>query len=87
MASRDDVMAKFGPKQQEAFGLAAHKENNALRSWITDFKAAVAAASSLIDLQTRIAGLPNMPARTVEQLLDAVDVDIEAAEDYPWMGE
>ncbi|MCK5606986.1 hypothetical protein KAR91_34100 [Candidatus Pacearchaeota archaeon] len=87
MASRDDVMVKFGPKQQEAFGLAAHKENNALRAWITDFKAAVAAASSLIDLQTRIAGLPNMPARTVEQLLNAVNIDIEAAEDYLWMGE
>ena len=87
MVLRDDVMEKFGPKQQEAFGLAAHKENNALRSWITDFKAAIAAASSLADLQSRIAGLPDTPNRTVQQLLNAVGIDIEAAEDYSWMDE
>ncbi len=86
MATRDVVMRKFGPFQIEAFALAAHNENNNLRSWVTDFKVAVAAATSLSDLQSRIAGLPNMPERTTQQLLDAVDTDIDNTVPYSWMG-
>lgn len=36
-------------------------ETNRLRAWITSFKAAVAAATSLGNLQTRVAALNNMP--------------------------
>lgn len=42
-------------------------EVNDLRTWITSFKAAVAAASSLTDLKNRVAALPNVPQRTVTQ--------------------
>lgn len=42
-------------------------EVNSLRGWITDFKAAVSAASSLADLKTRVAALPNLPDRTLSQ--------------------
>jgi hypothetical protein len=86
MAVRDDVMRKFGPKQMEAFGLASLQEVNLLRDWITDFKAAAAAATSLADFQTRIARLPDMPQRTTEQLIDAVDLDLGSIPDYNWMG-
>ncbi len=84
MAPRSEVLEKFGPKSMEAFGLAAHKENNLLRGWITQFKAAVAAAFSLSDLQTRIAALPNMPERSVQQLLEAVNIDIDGSSNYDW---
>jgi hypothetical protein len=86
MAVKDDVMRKFGPKQMEAFGLATLREVNLLRDWITDFKAAAAAATSLADFQTRIASLPDMPQRTTEQLIDAVDLDLGSIPDYNWMG-
>jgi len=46
-------------------------EINSLRGWITDFKAAVAAASSLSDLKTRVAALPNLPDRTLVQAKNA----------------
>ncbi len=42
-------------------------EINALREWIVSFKAQVAAASSLADLKTRVAGLPDLPDRTLAQ--------------------
>lgn len=47
-------------------------EINALRQWVTAFKAAVAAASSLADLKTRVAALPNVPDRTYAQARTAV---------------
>jgi hypothetical protein len=84
VSTRDDMMRKFGPKQVEAFGISAFRENNILRAWIMNFKTEVAAATSLSDLQTRIAGLDNLPARTEAQLIDAVDVDIENMENYNW---
>jgi hypothetical protein len=47
-------------------------ENNALRQWITSFKAATAASSSLADFKTRVAALPAMPDRTLAQAKTAV---------------
>lgn len=47
-------------------------EINALRAWVTSFKAAVAAATNLADLKTRVAALANTPARTYEQAKAAV---------------
>lgn len=42
-------------------------EINALRDWVTSFKAAVAAATSLADLKTRVAALNDLPDRTLAQ--------------------
>ncbi len=52
-------------------------EINLLRSWITDFKVQVAAASSLADLKTRVAALPAVPARTLTQFKTAIKAEIE----------
>lgn len=46
-------------------------ENNALRSWLTQFKAVVAAAGSLAALKTGVAGLPALPQRTKPQVIAA----------------
>lgn len=53
-------------------------EINALRDWITGFKAAVAAATSLADLKTRVAALPNTPDRTMQQAKDAFIAKIQS---------
>jgi len=55
-------------------------EINALRSWITDFKAAVAGAASLANLKTAVAALPKMPDRTRTQAIQAIlnNCDTEA---------
>lgn len=53
-------------------------EINALRQWIVNFKAAVAAASSLSNLQTRVAALPDMPDRTLAQAQTAITAKIAA---------
>ncbi len=50
-----------------AVAALAIDEINALREWIVSFQAAVAAASSLANLQTRVAALPNLPDRTLAQ--------------------
>lgn len=47
-------------------------EVNALRQWVTSFKAAVAASSSLADLKTRVAALANTPDRTLAQARTAI---------------
>lgn len=47
-------------------------ELNVLRDWITQYKAQVAAATSLANLQTRVAALPNVPQRTNQQLRTAI---------------
>ncbi len=52
-------------------------EINALRQWITQFKAATAAATSLANLQTRVAALPNMPDRTLAQAKTAIKAAID----------
>ena len=45
---------------------------NDLRQWVTSFKAAVAAATTLADLKTRVAALANTPDRTAAQARAAV---------------
>jgi len=47
-------------------------EINALREWVEAFKAAVAAATTLADLKTRVAALPAMPDRTLQQAVTAI---------------
>jgi hypothetical protein len=42
-------------------------EINTLREWIVAFKVATAAASSLANLQSRVAALPDLPDRTLSQ--------------------
>jgi hypothetical protein len=55
-----------------ALALLSLDEINVLRQWIVSFTAATAAASSLANLQARVAALPNVPDRTRAQLLAAV---------------
>ena len=60
--------------------LVAVDEINLLRQWLVAFKAEVAAATSLADLKTRVATLPNMPDRTVAQARNAIHAKIDAGE-------
>lgn len=53
-------------------------EVNGLRQWITSFKAATAASSSLADLKNRVAALGNMPDRTAAQARAAIFSKIDA---------
>ncbi len=46
-------------------------EIDTLREWIVAFKVATAAASSLANLQTRVAALPDLPDRTLVQAKSA----------------
>ncbi len=46
-------------------------EINTLREWIVAFKNATAAATSLANLQTRVAALPDLPDRTPAQAKSA----------------
>lgn len=57
--------------------LATMDEINSLRQWITSFKAAVAAATTLADLKTRVAALGNLPDRTPSQVKSAVVAKID----------
>lgn len=50
-----------------AIAKLALDEVNALRQWITSFKAETAAATNLSNFQSRVAGLPNLPDRTLAQ--------------------
>lgn len=43
------------------------EEINAVREWTVSLKAAVAAATTLADLKTRVAALPDLPDRTLAQ--------------------
>jgi len=52
-------------------------EINLLREWIVAFKAAVAAASSLANLQTRVAALSDMPDRTLTQFKTAINGKVD----------
>lgn len=46
-------------------------EINSLRDWITTFKVATDAATSLADFKTRVAALPDLPDRTLAQAKNA----------------
>ncbi len=50
-----------------AVAALAIDEINTLREWIVSFQVAVAASTSLANLQTRVAALPNLPDRTLAQ--------------------
>ncbi len=54
-------------KAFRAIAALAIDEINTLREWIVAFKAATAAATSLANLQTRVAALPDLPDRTLSQ--------------------
>jgi hypothetical protein len=70
------------PQLSEAIVLLTMDEVNNLRGWIVSFKAATAAASSLADLKTRVAALPNMPDRTTNQLVTELSAKLDAIPDY-----
>lgn len=53
-------------------------EINSLRQWIVAFKAATAASTSLANLKTGVAALPNMPDRTLPQARTAITTAINA---------
>lgn len=59
--------------------LATRDELNVLRAWLTDLKAAVAAATSLADLQARVAELDHLPQRTVAQVKAGLAGAIDSA--------
>ncbi len=54
-----------------AIAALAIDEINTLREWIVAFKAATALASSLVNLQARVAALPDLPDRTLAQAKSA----------------
>ncbi len=72
-----DELGKVG-RLIRALALVTMDENNRNRLWLQDFKDHVAAATSLADLKSRVASLPNMPQRTALQLLQAIRDKINA---------
>lgn len=60
-----------------AFAGVLADEINLLRQWLMSFKAQVAAATNLANLQTRVAALPNMPDRTLTQARNAIKDKID----------
>jgi hypothetical protein len=65
-------------KATRGLALVTLDEVNNLREWIAAFKVEVAAATNLADLQSRVAGLPAMPDRTIAQLKTAIQGKIDA---------
>jgi hypothetical protein len=63
-----------------AVALTALDEVNVLRGWVTKFKAATAAATSLANFQSRVADLPNLPQRTAAQAKSALLARINTAD-------
>ena len=61
-----------------AFADITKDEINNLRQWIVLFKAQVALASNLANLQTRVATLPDMPDRTLVQLRNSIENRIDS---------
>lgn len=47
-------------------------EFNLIREWLTSFKSATAAATTLADFKTRVAALPDMPDRTKSQVVNQI---------------
>jgi len=67
-----DASATSNFKLFRAEALLVIDEINALRQWTVSFKAEVAAATSLANLQTRVASLPTLNDRTGAQALTAI---------------
>lgn len=59
-------------KIQRAAALVTMDAINVLRDWVTQFQVQVAAATSLADLKTRVAALPNLGQITGNQLINAI---------------
>lgn len=57
---------------ERAAALLMMDEINLLRQWIMSFKVELAAATSLANFQSRVAGLPNLPDRTASQIKPAI---------------
>ena len=55
------------PRAYRAIAGLTVDEINTLRQWIAAFKIQVAAAATLADLKTRVAGLPDLPNWTLAQ--------------------
>jgi len=66
----------YRDKVARAIVQEAVDEINLLREWIMSFKAAVAAATSLANLQTRVAALSDLPDRTLAQAKTAITNNI-----------
>jgi hypothetical protein len=64
-------------KLDRAIILATVDELNALRQWITSFKAAMAAATTFADLKTRVAALASTPDRTSVQVKAAISAKLD----------
>jgi len=58
--------------------LTAVDEINLLRQWLVALKTEIAAATSLADLKTRVATLPNMPDRTPQQARTATHAKMDS---------
>lgn len=56
----------------KAFADILVDEHNIWRAWLRDFKIEVAAATSLADFKTRVAGMDDTPDRTLVQLRAAI---------------
>lgn len=63
-------------KVQRGAALVTMDELNLLRQWLVLFKATVAVASTLADLKTGVATLPNMPDRVATQIRTAIQTKI-----------
>lgn len=80
--ARDFLMNDARPEMKalRSLALVVMDEINATRGWIESFKVATAAATSLANLQTRVAGLAQMPDRNSVQLLNAMLARISAGD-------
>lgn len=89
-ASRDNISARSvadslidsskGAELKLLRGAAAVlvDEINLVREWTVSMKAATAAATSFANLQTRIAALPTLNDRTLQQAVTAIKAKIDA---------
>jgi hypothetical protein len=63
-----------------AIVLTSMDEINLIRSWITSYKAAVAAATSFDNFKTRVAALPNLAQRTAVQAKNSIESKIDVGD-------
>lgn len=75
-----DAVASEQAALLRAVVLVTLDEINALRQWVTSFKAAVAASTSLVNLQTRVAALSSTPDRTPTQARAAIKSHLDAGD-------
>ena len=74
-----DELRADGLVQRAAMKLTMD-ELNIMRALWMSFKAEVAAASTLANLKTRVAALPDTPDRTITQLKTAIKNEIDSSE-------